>query len=119
MSGSSALTFLPGLARSGNTHSFEGFANTLPAEEDVSLLLPAAGGAIDAMVEVDAVLGALDAIGGRAGIAIFPLPLAVAGAGRGRTVDEEGVGREARLGVIDVLSGRGRATDMARKVELK
>jgi hypothetical protein len=36
LSGSSADTFLPGLALSGNTHSFDGFAKTLPAEDDVS-----------------------------------------------------------------------------------
>lgn len=62
MSGSSTLTFLPGLARSGSTHSLLGLAKTLPELEEVSLLPPAptkeaegdgAGGAIDA-VEDDA-----------------------------------------------------------------
>jgi hypothetical protein len=46
----------------------EGFANTFPADEEVSLLLlPLATGVED----VEAVLG-LETIDGRAGIAIFP-----------------------------------------------
>ena len=38
LSGSSTLTFLPGFARSGNTHSLLGFAKTLPELDEVSLL---------------------------------------------------------------------------------
>jgi hypothetical protein len=67
LSGSSAHTFRPGFALSGNTHSLEGFANTFPADEDVSLLLlPLATGVDD----VEAVLGR-ETIDGREGIAIF------------------------------------------------
>lgn len=42
LSGSSTLTFLPGFALSGSTHSLLGFAKTVPAEEEVSLPGPLA-----------------------------------------------------------------------------
>lgn len=37
-SGSSALTFRPGLARSGKIHCLLGFAKTFPEDDEVSLL---------------------------------------------------------------------------------
>ena len=37
-SGSTEETFLPGLARSGRTHSLLGLAKTVPLEEEVSLV---------------------------------------------------------------------------------
>lgn len=37
LSGSSSLTFRPGFALSGRTHSWLGLAKTLPDEEEVSL----------------------------------------------------------------------------------
>lgn len=46
LSGSSTLTFLPGFARSGNTHSLLGLANTFPEDEEVSLLLAVDGPAM-------------------------------------------------------------------------
>jgi len=122
LSGSSALTFLPGLARSGSTHSFEGLANTFPAEEEVSLLpLPEATGAwTEAVVEVETEL-TREVMGGRAGMGIFAeiLPLALPlldPEGRARMVEEEeaeGVGREMMLEFIEALRGRGTATDIA------
>ena len=111
LSGSSAHTFLPGLALSGNTHSFEGLANTFPADEEVSLLpLPLATGVED----VEAVLGR-ETIDGRAGIAIFPFvwPLVVMVVRD--LIDADGVdvdGRAARLEFVEAFRGRGSATDM-------
>ena len=68
LSGSSAQTFRPGFALSGRTHSLDGFANTFPADEEVSLLLlPLATGVED----VEAVLGR-ETIDGREESAIFP-----------------------------------------------
>lgn len=100
LSGSSALTFLPGLARSGSTHSFDGLAKTFPADEDVSLLpLPDATGAwIEVTVDVETEL-AREVMAGREGMDILPdkllfpllmLPLPpVDPEGRARMVDEE------------------------------
>lgn len=112
LSGSSAHTLRPGLARSGNTHSFDGFANTLPADEEVSLLSPAAGcaTAVELAVDVEAELGR-DVMVGRAGMATLPLD------GPARLEEVVG-GREVMLGVIDVLSGLGTATDMADGVKV-
>lgn len=76
LSGSSAHTLRPGFALSGSTHSFEGFANTFPADEDVSFPGSLTNGAeMEVTVEVEAELGARKAIVGRAGIAILPLEL--------------------------------------------
>ena len=127
MSGSSAHTFLPGLARSGSTHSFDGFANTLPADEEVSFPGPlAARGTIpdpvdtDAAVEDDTELVVRDAMEGREGMAILPFEFEFEGPARDvlpapPPEDEvEAEGREARLGFMEVLtfSGLGTATDM-------
>lgn len=116
LSGSSAQTFRPGLARSGNTHSFDGFANTFPADEEVSLLPLAmawvgTGPLTEEAVEVEAVLGR-ETMGGREGIAIFPFPLELLDMVGGRTLSVEEEGRAAILEFIVVLSGRGSATDM-------
>jgi hypothetical protein len=120
LSGSSALTLRPGLARSGSTHSFDGFANTFPAEEEVSLLPAPAGMAIELAagveaVEVDTELER-EFNGGRDGIGILPagLPLgpAVEVDGRARMAEADDPGREAMLGFIEELRGRGTATDM-------
>jgi hypothetical protein len=115
LSGSSALTLRPGLARSGKTHSFEGLANNLPAEEEVSLL-PLATAFVEVTVDVNAVLGR-EAIGGREGIAIFTsavFPLLCIG--RDREVEAALEGREVILEDIDAFNGRGTATDMTRSV---
>lgn len=88
MSGSSAETFLPGLALSGNTHSLDGFANTLPAEDDVSFprTEPNAVAAVIAGVDEEE---ELDGRGGaRAGGEVF------AGGLVARGLDEEGVALE-------------------------
>ena len=116
LSGSSAQTFRPGLARSGKTHSFDGFANTFPAEEEVSLLPLAiawvgTGPLAEEAVEVEAVLGR-ETMGGREGIAIFPFPLELLDRVVGRALSVEEEGRAAILEFIVVLSGRGSATDM-------
>lgn len=116
LSGSSAQTFRPGLARSGKTHSFDGFANTFPAEEEVSLLPLAiawvgTGPLTEEAVEVEAVLGR-EIMGGREGIAIFPFPLELLDMVGGRALSVEEEGRAAILEFIVVLSGRGSATDM-------
>jgi len=111
LSGSSAHTFRPGFALSGNTHSLEGFANTFPADEEVSLLLlPLATGVDD----VEAVLGR-ETIDGRAGIAIFPFAWSLEGMVERAFIDVDGVeveGRAARLEVVEAFKGRGSATDM-------
>lgn len=92
MSGSSAQTFLPGFALSGKTHSLEGFANTFPADEEVSLLLlPLATG-----VEVEEVVLGRWTIGGRAGIAILPLGLLDDIEGRAFMDDDEAEADEVR-----------------------
>jgi len=99
------------LALSGRTHSLEGFANTFPADEDVSLLLlPLATGVDD----VEAVLGR-ETIDGRAGIAIFPFAWSLEGMVDRAFIDVDGVedeGRAARLEVVEAFKGRGSATDM-------
>jgi hypothetical protein len=99
------------LALSGNTHSLEGFANTFPADEEVSLLLlPLATGVDD----VEAVLGR-ETIDGREGIAIFPFVWPLAGIVERDLIDADGVdveGRAARLEFIEAFRGRGSATDM-------
>jgi hypothetical protein len=82
LSGSSAETFLPGLALSGNTHSFDGLANTLPAEDDVSF----PGTEPNAVVIVGVDKEELDGRGGGlAGGEDFAGGLVV------RALDEEGV----------------------------
>jgi hypothetical protein len=101
------------LALSGSTHSLEGFANTLPAEDDVSLLpLPLATGVVEA---VEVVLG-LWTIGGRAGMAILPFVCPLGGIVVRALMDDEDAadveGRAARLEFIEAFSGRGSATDM-------
>lgn len=111
MSGSSAQTFRPGLARSGNTHSFDGLAKTFPADDEVSFPGPLASGvtAIEPTVEVEAEL-ARDVTDGRAGIATLPLdgPALL-------ELEEEVDGLELMFGVMDMLSGLETATDMADK----
>jgi len=80
LSGSSTLTFLPGLARSGSTQSLLGFANTLPELDDVSLLPLAvatgvAGGRAAGVlrgVEEDAEEGCRTMTGLAAGFALSP-----------------------------------------------
>lgn len=62
-------------------------------------------------VEVEAVLGR-ETMGGREGIAIFPLPLELLDRVVGRALSVEEEGRAAILEFIVVLSGRGSATDM-------
>lgn len=127
-SGSSAHTFLPGLALSGSTHSFEGFANTFPADEDVSFPGPVARGAtkveavFDAAVDVDAELVARDAMLGRDGMATLPLDgparldeaEAEGPAAPPPEVEVEVEAREVIFGFIEVLtfSGLGAAIDM-------
>lgn len=73
---------LPGLALSGNTHSFDGLANTLPAEDDVSF----PGTEPNAVVIVGVDKEELDGRGGGlAGGEDFAGGLVV------RALDEEGV----------------------------
>ena len=94
LSGSSTLTFLPGFARSGNTHSLLGFAKTLPELDDVSLFPPddavgvggSGAGVLRGVVD-DADDGRRTRTGGgAAGRALSP------GAGRGAMADVEGRG---------------------------
>lgn len=106
------------MALSGNTHSFEGFANTLPADEDVSLLLLPLATGVD---EEEAVLGR-ETMAGRAGIAIFAFGGPVGIVGRALRDEEDAVefdGRAARLGFIEAFNGRGSATDMPSQVRLQ
>ena len=93
----------------------EGFANTFPADEDVSFPGPLARGAADveveAAVDVDAELGAREAILGRDGMATLPFD------GPARLDAPPLVlveGREVIFGFIEVLTFRGleTATDM-------
>lgn len=121
-SGSSAHTFRPGLALSGSTHSFEGFANTFPADEDVSFPGPVARGAtevvFEAVVAVDAELVVREVILGREGMATLPLDgparLDDAAVAPPPADEVEVEAREVIFGFIGVFtfSERGTATDM-------
>lgn len=67
LSGSSLLTFRPGFALSGSTHSLLGFAKILPAEDDVSL--PKIG--VTATMELEEEELARGAGDGRAEVGMF------------------------------------------------
>lgn len=93
LSGSSTLTFRPGFARSGNTHSLLGLAKILPAEEDVSF--PAASAA-EGGVAAEQVDGAREGTGRVAGD----------GAGVGFVLEPEDEGTEGRA---SAFAAAGRA----------
>jgi hypothetical protein len=120
LSGSSAETFLRGFTLSGNTHSFDGFANTFPADDEVSFPWTMSVAA-DEDEELDG------AGGGRAGGEVLPTGLVVmdleeeeeeeVGTVLGRAIEERG--RDWRRGMGVLEGGGGAATDMARMRKLR
>lgn len=108
LSGSSMLTFRPGFALSGSTHSLLGFAKIFPAEDDVSL--PMIGVAAEA-VEPEAEELARGAGDGRAAVGTLVTTDLTATLSVELELVAELRGGRAGLGIVGRVDGDGGGRD--------